>query len=429
MLKFLLQKIKLKNKANFNFVLINTFTTLLRFGRSIVFMKFLNFTDLGLVTIVSTIMALFGIFQLGLLNGGYRIFSLKKSEEDEVTVNSVIYTYFLILFVLLLVLASVLKVFCIDFGLNFGLVVVALMFGVVTLISNWINNQLSAHMSFKSLNYLELISTLISLPFILLIPKVGLWGALSVIFSTPLIYVFGAYIKHPYLLPTKLQFNIKAYRWILSYGFIPFLTGIFVQLHSQIERWGIVNSLNVEALGRFSLPLFYSTFFMMVPLSVNKLFFPPAIHNFTMGKFAEVKRILKNYLVFNLIYALFAFVVTYFLLKPIVSAFLPNHLTAIHWIWYLYPGLIALLFLQPLEIIYSASVRLFPVFWAYFASVFFMAALVLAGSWMFSFSLTMMAIIKSLVLIFIFSFLLINYANNKRTIWKINSKNEDWRHD
>ena len=388
-------------------------------------MKFLNFTDLGLITIISTIMALFGMFQLGLLNGGYRIFSLKKPKEDEDIINNLIYTYFAILILLVAIIATAFRVFNFDFGANFGLIILAITFGIITLISNWINNQLSAHMNFKALNYLEIVSTLISLAFLFLIPKIGLWGALLTTFSAPFLYMLIAYFKYPYLLPTGFHFNLKKYRWILSFGFIPFLSGIFVQLHSQIERWSIVSYLDTEALGKFSLPAFYATLFMMVPLSVNKLFFPPAVHKFTTGEFGAVKRVLKKYLVFNVIYIIFIVAVTYLFMEPLVKIVLPKHLFAIHWVWYLLPGLIALLFLQPLEIIYNAAVRLYPVLWTYLASVLFMGLLVFAGTYFFNFSLTVMAIIKSLVLIFILSVLLIYYIKNKRSMWKVNVMKEN----
>jgi O-antigen/teichoic acid export membrane protein len=414
-------------KDKIYYILVNAFSSLLRFVRSFVFMKYLNFTDLGLVTVVSTIISMFGMLQFGLLNGGYRILSLRKLKEDEDTINNLIYTYFVILFAFVFMLVFALKGFGFDFGVSFVFVILAIIFGIITLISNWINNQLSAHMSFKALNYLELASTILSLPLIFLIPKIGMWGAILGIFSTPLIYVLCAYVLHPHLIPRNFQFDLKIYRWILSFGFIPFISGIFVQLHSQIERWSILSNLDIEALGKFSLPLFYATVFMMVPLSVNKLFFPPSIQKFSIGEFDKVKKILKNYVIFNIIYATSVFVVTYYLFESMVTFFLPNHFVAIQLVWCVFPGLIALLFLQPLEIIYHASVRLYPVLWTYLTSVLFMFALVLAGTLAFEFSLTTIAIIKSLVIIFIFLVLLLYYLKNTNNLWRVNPRKEDWR--
>jgi len=389
-------------------------------------MKFLNFNDLGLITIISTIMSLFGLFQLGLLNGGYRIFSLRKTKEEENIINNLIYTYFLILFVIVAIIATGFKVINYNFGANFLIIILAILFGVITLINNWISTQLSAHMSFKELNYLEIISTFISLAFLFTIPSLGLWGALLTTFSNPLLYLIIAYYNYPYLLPTGIRFSIKSYRWILTFGFIPFLAGVFVQMHLQIERWSIVSYLNTEALGKFYLPTFYTTLFMMIPLSVNKLFFPPAVHKFSKGEFKEVKHVLKNYIVFNIVYTGLVVVATYLFMEPLVKMVLPQHLFATKWVWYLLPGLIAMLFLQPLEILYNAAVRLNPVFWTYFASVLFMGLLVFIGSHLVNFSLTIMAIIKSLVLIFILFSLIIYYLINKELLWKVNITKEKW---
>ena len=90
MYKDLLSLFKNENKDKLSFILINILSSLLKFVRSFVFMKFLNFHDLGLITIISTIMALFGMFQLGLLNGGYRIYSLKKPKAEEDVVNNLV---------------------------------------------------------------------------------------------------------------------------------------------------------------------------------------------------------------------------------------------------------------------------------------------------------------------------------------------------
>jgi O-antigen/teichoic acid export membrane protein len=371
-------------------------------------------------------MSLFGLFQLGLLNGGYRIFSLRKTKEEENIINNLIYTYFLILFVIVAIIATGFKVINYNFGANFLIIILAILFGVITLINNWISTQLSAHMSFKELNYLEIISTFISLAFLFTIPSLGLWGALLTTFSNPLLYLIIAYYNYPYLLPTGIRFSIKSYRWILTFGFIPFLAGVFVQMHLQIERWSIVSYLNTEALGKFYLPTFYTTLFMMIPLSVNKLFFPPAVHKFSKGEFKEVKHVLKNYIVFNIVYTGLVVVATYLFMEPLVKMVLPQHLFATKWVWYLLPGLIAMLFLQPLEILYNAAVRLNPVFWTYFASVLFMGLLVFIGSHLVNFSLTIMAIIKSLVLIFILFSLIIYYLINKELLWKVNITKEKW---
>lgn len=377
-----------------------------------------------MITIISTIMALFGMFQLGLLNGGYRIFSLRKPKEEEKIINNLIYTYFAILTGLIIITALVLKVFDFAFGTNFWIIILAIGFGVVTLVTNWISVQFSAQMNFRALNLLEILSTSFSLIFLFSIPLFGLLSALLTIFSAPLLYMIIAFYNYPDLLPTGFHFNVKRYKWILSFGFIPFLAGIFVQLHSQIERWSIVSMLNTESLGRFYLPTFYATLFMMVPLSVNRLFFPPAVRNFSIGEFHLVKRVLRNYIIFNMVYIVVVVLVTFFFLEPVIKLVLPQHVFAIKWVWYIFPGLIAMLFLQPLEILFNAAIRLKPIFITYLVSVFFMVFLIYMGVAFIDFSLSLMAIIKSLVLIFIFLSLLIYYLLNKNSIWRVNTMKE-----
>jgi O-antigen/teichoic acid export membrane protein len=423
----LIRSFATENSDKLKYIIINVFVFFLRFIRSFIFMKFLNFEELGVITIISTVISLFGMLQFGLLNGGYRIFSLQKSTEEESAVNNLIHTFFLLLSVLLVVVAAGLHLFKVDLGAGFIYILLAIAFGVISIINNWIGNILSAHMNFRGLNFLEVVSTLISLLFLLTMPFFAFYGALLSTFSAPLIYVIIAYMKYPVLMPRKLQLNIKLFRWILTFGFIPFLAGIFVQMNSQIERWSIVSYLNTEALGRFYLPTFYATLFLMVPLAVNKLFFPPIILKFTQEDFKGVKRILNNYLLFILIYSVITITVTILLIKPVVGRFLPQHLFAIEYIWYLIPGLIAMLLLQPLEILYNASVKLTPVFWTYFASVGFMLLLVILSARYFEFTLSGMAMIKSIVLIFILTILFIYYAINRKAIWQVNVKKENYK--
>ena len=83
----------LKNKNSLYFIIVNIIVAFLGFVRSFVFMKFLNFEELGLLTLIKTGAMFVGFFQIGLINGGYRIVALKKANLTEKT-NNVIFSYF-----------------------------------------------------------------------------------------------------------------------------------------------------------------------------------------------------------------------------------------------------------------------------------------------------------------------------------------------
>lgn len=411
-------------KDKYNFIIINIFIFIMRFLRSYITMKYLDFRDLGIVAIISTILGFFGMLHLGLFNGGYRIFAAQKSNSEEKRINNIVYTYIFGLFVISLF--SLLSLIIIDykFETTYFIILIAIIFGIVTLINNWISIVLSAYMHFREINILELVSTILSVLSIVSIPYIGLTGALISLYSQPLIYLSLAIYKYEYLRPSKFEFSVKSVKWVLSFGFIPFLSGIFVQFHSQLERWSILYYLNLEELGKYSFPSLYIVLFTLVPLSINKIVFPKVILLFSNKEYSKVKKHLTRYILFILLYSVLSVIITYNFMEYVVGIILPKHLISIGYVYYILPGLIFYLLFQPIEILYNAAVRLRPILWAYFFSVIFMAAAIYFGNYMFGFSLISISIIKSLTNIFIFSFLFIYYLSNSDNLWTINLDKE-----
>ena len=75
----------------------------------------MNFEELGILTLAQTGVMLVGFSQIGLINGGYRIISLKKTSLSEET-NNVIYTYILIITLLFFLALIFIEIF---FDLDF----------------------------------------------------------------------------------------------------------------------------------------------------------------------------------------------------------------------------------------------------------------------------------------------------------------------
>ena len=426
-MKKILLKFKKRNKHKTEFVFLNVIISLLRFVRSFVFLKYLVFSELGIISLVATIMSFFGMLQLGFLNGGYRIFSAQKSKESEESVNNHVFTFFLILSILIFGILGFLKVSNFTFNYGYLLISLSVFFGLVTLIDNWLRNMLSAHMSFKELNFLELFSTLTSLTFLVTIPFIGIKGAFLVIFAKPFTFLVLSAIRNKVVLPSKLEFNIKRIKWILSFGFIPFISGIFVVLETQIQNWGIVYYLSVDDLGKFYLPIMYSGIFILIPNALNKIFFPQVIKDFVDHNFTLAKKDLKNFTLLIGGYAMVAFLITYLFLNPIVSLVFPEHFFAIKYVWIIYPGLIAFIFIQPIQILLNASIQLKPIFWAQVFSTTLLLILFVVSDVLYDFSLDLFAIIKSIVMIFGLVFYISSYFVLKNKIWILNLDKETFK--
>lgn len=86
------------NKLSINFIIINILVAFLGFSRSFVFIKFLDFKGLGILTLIQAGANLVGFFQIGLINGGYRLFAVQDAKASQNT-NNIIFSYFGVLFI------------------------------------------------------------------------------------------------------------------------------------------------------------------------------------------------------------------------------------------------------------------------------------------------------------------------------------------
>ena len=174
------------DKSKISYVLITVIISLLRFVRGFVFMKLLSLSELGIITLVSTIMGLFVILQIGFLNGGYRIFSVNNPNKWKV--NDTIYSYFFILEGIIFIGILISFLFNQINIEELFLGILAAFFGLILILNNWNRNILIAQHKLKEINKLELIATIISFLFLILVFWFGLIGALIVIFSRELIF-------------------------------------------------------------------------------------------------------------------------------------------------------------------------------------------------------------------------------------------------
>ena len=244
-------------KASFFFVVVNIFTAALGFIRSFAFMKFLGFEELGTITMVNTTASLLSFTQIGLINGGYRIIALKEEKAIEKTNNNILSFLCLISIVVFIVtLILILTGIVTDYATAFTSIGI----GILLLFNNWFTNRLIGSGKLQKLNYANSVSAIISLLCIILVYYFGFVGALICLFAQPLFFMFLSIDKTFKF--TKFEIDIKHLHYILSFGFIPFLSGIFFLVYSQIERWSISLSLGNEELGKMYL------FFIIVTLWV-----------------------------------------------------------------------------------------------------------------------------------------------------------------
>lgn len=324
---------------SFLYIVINIFVSLVGFIRSFVFMKWLNMEDLGIISLSLTLMQFLSFLQLGLFNGGFRLLCYEKSEEKN-NVNNLVYSYLIIISGIVFILYFISSILGIDLVLSKKVLIVSLIGGLIMLLNNWLMNSLIALGRLLTINILNLISVFISLLFLPSVVYYGINAALLVTIIQPLIFATIVIIKVPELRFSAFNFNINLIKKILSVGFIPFLSGIFVMINLQVERWSIAKILGTEALGNFYLVSLFTTLSLLIPNSINNIFFPKIIKSYEEKDITSYKRYIKGNTYIFLIYNICLVIGTLLFLKGLVNLLFPQHLDNVKYVYYYLPGLV-----------------------------------------------------------------------------------------
>ena len=347
------------DKANYYYIIINVGLSAFSFLRSFVFMRYLDLRELGIISLVQTIFMFIGLLQIGLLNGGYRIVSLGKEEEMEKT-NNTIYSYLAILLPIGLLFCFLSSCYNWIKELTLVLLLISVIFGVFSLLNNWYHNMLIGEQKLIELNMLNIVSYVLSALLLPLAYLLGFWGAMFVIMIQPLAFVGIGMVRNKEMRPTDFFFDIKYVKYILSFGFIPFLGGIFSVLYLQVERWSINQVLGVEALGSFYLVFLYVSLYQLVPNSLNAIFFPKGVKSYADKQYIDFNNIIKYYFLTIVGYGVLITIVTFLFLRPIVAFVFPNHLLGVSFVYIILPGLIMMSLYAPIGLILNSSVILKP---------------------------------------------------------------------
>lgn len=403
-------------KQSISFIIINILVAFLGFVRSFVFMKFLDFKELGLITLIQTGAMLIGFFQIGLINGGYRILALQKTELSEET-NNVIFSYFSLLSIFLTILffiGSIAGLFSDKLIISLSIIT-----GLFLLINNWLSNTLIAEREYSRINKANSVSAFISLACLPLAFYWGIYGGALCILTQPLVFSLIVLLSGESKRPTKFVFNISKIRSILHYGFIPFLSGLFFLLYVQIERWSIASFLGTTALGNLYLVFLISTLWILIPTSIANLFFPRAVVFYESKDLPGFKNIVFIHTIFVIGYSILVSCLIFFLLKPSVALIFPQHSPFVKFAIYALPGLILRSLADPISIVLNSIVKLKPLFWSDIYGLALYSILIAFMAIFHFFSLTNVLICFNIYFAFKFVFLAISVLKLKEQILNV----------
>lgn len=324
---------QLFDNPRISYIALNITLSGLSFVRSFISIKYLDFFDLGLVGIVQMLMMIMSMLQLGIVSGGYKLFSVYSHNEN---INNTVSTY--IVGMMAVSLPVMLTVLMVE-GTSIWIVLFGVMVGALSLYNNWLNCMMLARGDYKQLNRYNLASALGSF---LTLPAIYFWKLYGVLLGTaitPVIFFLMALSSMEYLRPKKFRVRWAMFCLLLYYGFVPYLTSTFYLINVQIERWAIVRILSVEELGRLSLCLIISAAFMIVPTSISNLYFPSAMKAYASGDNKTFKSIMKRYAILILGYGALFVTVTALTVHLLVPVFYPKHIPQIPLVYWMLPSL------------------------------------------------------------------------------------------
>lgn len=317
----------------FSYIGLNISLSGLAFIRSFISLKYLNYYELGLVGIVQILAMVISMLQIGMVTGGYKMYSI--STEDN-SINNTVSGYILTI----LLITTPLSILIHFKDASYYILLFGIIVGALSLYNNWLTCMMLARGDLKSLNRINLISTLATF---FTLPTIFFWTIKGVLLGTaigPVIFFIYAMVRIGYLRPTRINLDWQMMRKILYYGFIPYLTTTFFYINVQIERWSIVQVLGLEALGKLSLCVILTAAFMIVPSSISNLYFPGSMKTFTEKNFSAFQHILKRYAVIILLYSLSFVIGTSLMAHIIVPLIFPKHVAQIPLIYWILPSLL-----------------------------------------------------------------------------------------
>jgi len=325
-------------KGKISFVSISLVVNAVIMARTMFFMRFLDSYDLGVLIIIQSLIAFLPLTQLGLINGGLRILSIDSYADTHRKANNTIFTYILLIYILLLLASGILSKVVMS---PMHIVSIAVTAGALSLLKNWQRNILVARRRLRILNVVEIISTTVSAVIGIFVIRYGVRAAIASIFAQYGVSVFIFYIFVPSFRISQLTIHKKVFMEALSFGFIPYLTGLSMLLYQQVDKFLIARYLSVETLGSLYLAYAFIRLFEMLPTSISPLFESSAFNQYFSG---DVKGSIKQISRYTVILGLYCLMVIFALLfigEAVVRMIVPDKIDQLRYVFLLLPGVVA----------------------------------------------------------------------------------------
>jgi O-antigen/teichoic acid export membrane protein len=313
----------MSSKLNYLYLLVSLLVSALGLGRNFIFMGYLDLASIGQIAFMQTIVMLVGFVQLGLINGGYRIYASGKPVKSKV--NDMIVIYISGLFFVAALSLLFLKSDWNYLDVEFEVALIGVTAGFFTLFSNWFSNMLIANQKLIMSSLINLSAALVSFSLVYVSIEQDLYILLMALAIQPILILMAALLLNPNLRVRTLNFDIDIFKQTFILGVIPFVAMLFLLSIYQVERWTIVWALGADNLGRYYLVIIYTSIFTLLPASLLNLYYPRLIRAYEGREKSIFRSVLRRYLVELLLYLIIVIVITLTVMPMIIDMFLPKY--------------------------------------------------------------------------------------------------------
>ena len=322
-------------------------------------MRMFDFKELGLISLIQTFSTSISLMQIGIVTGGFRLFSY-KSESSLKNINNAVFIFFILLTCLLLFIGTL---FGKSIAPEIGKVEVLffIFIGVISLYANWVTCKLLGRKKIKDINIIQIIITIISLLMTISAYWFGIFIIVLSMLVQPLLLIILAYWRSPELIPHLNFVSFKIYfKPILTLGFIPYLTTAMGLFNSQFSRWLITFTLGTIILGKTSLPTLLLTIVNIFPAAISNLYFPRIIENYENN--AKNNTSLRLYTFILVSYFLFVIIGVILFAKLLISFLLPKHIESLDLVYAILPALFFYNLSSPAILLFNAKKKFKKIF-------------------------------------------------------------------
>ncbi len=378
------------------FVFTGVVINVLLLVRGILLMGLLDYTGLGLIALMQSVILFAGMLHFGLLNGGYRLLCHAGPDYRQRIVN-LAYSVFGVVAVVIAI-GVILVMSQLDTALFRFAAALSGLAGICTLLRSWMLNEMVAAGKLRAANLINSLSMAVSLALL------GLYwldpvliGVISIT-AQPVVFVLLALASGAVLRPRRMQVSRRILQVIYRAGFVLFLTGLAVQLNSQLERWYVSGELGLEALGHLYLAFLFLTLFQIVPTLFDQVVLPTIVRAWKARDYRLLTIEMRRLLLLNFGYCVVTVVALWLIAPLLLGWVLPAYLPDLRWVYLIAPGAMALAMAGPFAIAFNVVIDYTWYMIAYGASVV-VTGLAFGAAWLAGdvFSLDGVIILRSAV--------------------------------